>query len=86
LNPTNCSPTSLNADITGVGGDLLSSADDSLFQTSDYFQVGDCGRLGFKPQIFFKLKGHTTPCCGSACSRSRRLLSAKQPFDQIGNI
>ena len=59
LNPTNCAPTTLNADITGVGGDLLSTADDSLFAASDYFQVGDCGRLPFKPQIFFKLKGGT---------------------------
>ncbi len=59
LNPTNCSPTSLDAAITGVGGDLLSTADDSLFNASDRFQVGDCGRLGFQPQIFFKLKGGT---------------------------
>jgi hypothetical protein len=59
LNPTNCNPTSLNADITGVGGDLLSTLDDSLFRASDYFQVGDCGRLPFRPLLFFKLKGGT---------------------------
>jgi hypothetical protein len=59
LNPTNCSPTSLDAAITGVGGDLLSTSDDSLFNASDRFQVGDCGRLAFKPKLFFKLKGGT---------------------------
>ncbi len=59
LNPTNCEPTSLNAAITGVGGDLLSTADDSLFNTEDRFQVGDCGRLGFKPSLTFRLKGGT---------------------------
>jgi hypothetical protein len=59
LNPTNCEPTSLEADITGVGGDLLSTLDDFLYRASDYFQVGDCGRLPFKPKLFFKLKGGT---------------------------
>lgn len=59
LNPTNCSPSSLDAAITGVGGDLLSTADDSLFNATDYFQVGDCGRLPFKPKLFFRLKGGT---------------------------
>jgi hypothetical protein len=59
LNPTNCEPLSLNAAITGVGGDLLSTADDSLFHASDRFQVGDCERLGFKPSLTFRLKGGT---------------------------
>jgi hypothetical protein len=59
LNPTNCNPTSLDAQITGVGGDLLSTLDDFLTTASDYFQVGDCGRLPFKPLLFFKLKGGT---------------------------
>jgi hypothetical protein len=57
LNPTSCDPLSLNAAITGVGGDLLSTADDSLFNTEDRFQVGDCGRLPFKPKIAFTLTG-----------------------------
>jgi hypothetical protein len=59
LNPTNCDPTSLDAAITGVGGNLLSTTDDSRFDVSDRFQVGDCGRLAFKPTLFFKLKGGT---------------------------
>ena len=50
LNPTNCEPTSLDAQIMGIS---------TLFDASDRFQVGDCGRLGFKPKIFFKLKGGT---------------------------
>ena len=59
LNPTDCDPLSLNAAISGVGGDLLSTADDSLFDASERFQVGDCERLGFKPTLAFKLKGGT---------------------------
>jgi uncharacterized repeat protein (TIGR01451 family) len=59
LNPTNCELTSLDAAITGVGGNLLSTADDFLFNASDRFQVGDCGRIGFKPKLFFMLKGGT---------------------------
>jgi hypothetical protein len=59
INPTNCGPLSLNAQITGVGGQLLSTADDSLFTSSDPFQVGECGRLGFKPKLTFRLKGGT---------------------------
>jgi hypothetical protein len=59
LNPTNCAVTSLDAAITGVGGDLFSTADDSLFNATDRFQVSDCGRLGFKPALAFMLKGGT---------------------------
>ncbi|HXS34922.1 MAG TPA: hypothetical protein VN758_14260, partial [Solirubrobacterales bacterium] len=40
INPTNCSPMSVNGLITGVGGNLLSTADDSLFSASSPFQVG----------------------------------------------
>jgi hypothetical protein len=59
LNPTNCTPTTLDAAITGVGGDLLSTADDSLFDAHARFQAVSCARLPFKPKIFFKLKGGT---------------------------
>jgi hypothetical protein len=59
INPTNCSPMSLNGLITGVGGDLLSTADDSLLASSSPFQVGDCASLGFKPKLAFRLFGGT---------------------------
>ncbi len=51
LNPTNCEPMALNARISGTGG--------ALFNAASPFQVGDCGRLGFKPALEFKLKGGT---------------------------
>jgi hypothetical protein len=59
LNPTNCSPMSVAARITGVGGDVFSTADDSFFAASDPFQVGSCASLGFKPKLSFRLFGGT---------------------------
>jgi hypothetical protein len=59
LNPTSCSPMSVAASITGVGGDLLSTADDSLAGVSSPFQVGNCASLGFKPKLSFRLFGGT---------------------------
>jgi hypothetical protein len=59
INPTNCSPMSVNGQITGVGGDLFSTADDSLFAAATPFQVGSCGDLSFKPKLAFRLFGGT---------------------------
>jgi hypothetical protein len=59
INPTNCSPMSVNGLITGVGGSLLSTADDSLFSVATPFQVGSCGDLSFKPKLAFRLFGGT---------------------------
>jgi hypothetical protein len=59
INPTNCSPMSVDGLITGVGGDLLSTADDSLFAASSPFQVASCGDLTFKPKLAFRLFGGT---------------------------
>jgi hypothetical protein len=59
LNPTNCSPFSVDAAVTGIGGDLLSTADDFLTHVSNPFQVGDCGALAFKPKLAFRLRGGT---------------------------
>ncbi len=59
INPTNCSPMSVNGLITGVGGSLLTTADDSLFSASSPFQVGSCGDLSFKPKLAFRLFGGT---------------------------
>jgi hypothetical protein len=50
---------SVNGLITGVGGDLLSTADDSLFAAASPFQVGSCASLGFKPKLAFRLFGGT---------------------------
>ena len=59
INPTNCSKMSVDGQITGVGGDLLSTADDSLFTTSSPFQVGSCASLAFKPKLDLRLFGGT---------------------------
>jgi uncharacterized repeat protein (TIGR01451 family) len=59
INPTNCSPMSVGGQITGVGGDLLSTADDSFFATSVPFQVGSCASLPFKPKLALHLFGGT---------------------------
>ncbi len=59
INPTNCDPMSLDGQITGVGGDLLSTADDSLFAASSPFQVGSCSDLSFKPKLDIRLFGGT---------------------------
>ena len=59
INPTNCSPMSVNGLITGVGGNLSSTADDSLFAAATPFQVGSCGDLSFKPKLAFRLFGGT---------------------------
>ena len=59
INPTNCSPMSVNGEITGVGGSILTTADDSLFKTANPFQVGSCSDLAFKPKLDFRLFGGT---------------------------
>jgi hypothetical protein len=59
LNPTSCAPMAVEAKVTGVGGDLGSTADDSLFSASSPFQAGDCASLGFKPDLSLQLFGGT---------------------------
>ncbi len=49
VNPTNCSPMSINATLTSVNG---TSASDS-----QRFQVGGCGDLGFSPKFKMNFKG-----------------------------
>jgi len=57
INPTSCAQKSVDGQITGVGGNLLSTADDSLFSASSPFQVGSCGDLAFKPKLDLRLFG-----------------------------
>jgi hypothetical protein len=59
INPTSCAPKSVNGAITGVGGSLLSTADDSLFTASSPFQVAGCSDLPFKPKLDLRLFGGT---------------------------
>ncbi|HEX5711932.1 MAG TPA: hypothetical protein VFX85_01310, partial [Solirubrobacterales bacterium] len=59
VNPTSCLPMSIDSRITGTGGDVNTTADDTGAQLSDRFQASDCASLPFKPNLSFKLKGGT---------------------------
>ena len=51
LNPTNCSPMSVDA--------VLHSTDGATANPKQYFQVGGCDKLGFAPKLHLDLKGGT---------------------------
>jgi uncharacterized repeat protein (TIGR01451 family) len=58
-NPTSCAPMSIDAHLTGAGGDVNTTADDTASNLSTTFQVANCSRLDFRPKLRFKLKGGT---------------------------
>lgn len=58
-NPTNCDPKTIDAHLTGAGGNVNSTADDTATDLSNRFQVANCSALGFKPRFAFRLKGGT---------------------------
>jgi hypothetical protein len=51
LNPTSCNPMGAEAEVRGVAGGEAA--------LRSRFQVGSCGRLGFKPKLDLRLKGGT---------------------------
>jgi hypothetical protein len=51
LNPTNCEPMAVGAQVGGASGASASPA--------NHFQAGDCGALGFAPKLKLALKGQT---------------------------
>jgi hypothetical protein len=59
VNPTSCNPKQVQAHVTGTGGDLATTADDTAVDLSQPFQVGDCAALGFKPRLSLRLFGAT---------------------------
>jgi hypothetical protein len=59
LNPTNCAEMAILGKMTGTGGDVFSTADDTAANLRDRFQVANCAALGFRPRISFNLKGGT---------------------------
>ena len=59
LNPTSCDPFATKAAIWGGGSNLFSTADDSPIAREARYQAANCARLGFKPDLSFKLKGGT---------------------------
>jgi hypothetical protein len=48
-NPTSCAPMSVSG--------TIGSSQGSVAAVSDRFQVGECGRLGFKPRVSLRLIG-----------------------------
>jgi len=60
LNPTNCSPMSVGADLHGGGANPLDPAAFSSLVASVPFRVTDCDKLGFKPKLYLRLFGGTT--------------------------
>lgn len=59
LNPTSCDPSEVQSILTGAGGDLFNSADDSSARSSQRFQVLGCPALGFRPRLSLRLRGST---------------------------
>lgn len=59
INPTNCTPMEITSHVTGTGGDVNTTADDTAADLSSRFQAADCANLPFKPSLAFKLKGGT---------------------------
>jgi hypothetical protein len=59
LNPTSCAEKAIAARVTGTGGDLGSTADDTAAHLSARFQASDCSSLGFQPQLNLRLFGGT---------------------------
>jgi hypothetical protein len=59
LNPTSCAEKQITAHVTGTGGDLASTADDTGADLSRRFQAADCASLGFAPKLAIRLFGGT---------------------------
>jgi uncharacterized repeat protein (TIGR01451 family) len=59
FNPTSCAQKQITAHVTGTGGDLTSTADDSGADLTNRFQAADCASLGFAPKLAFHLFGGT---------------------------
>ena len=59
LNPTSCAVKRIEAHVTGTGGDVHSTADDTSAALGERFQAADCASLGFKPKLSFRLSGGT---------------------------
>lgn len=59
LNPTGCEPSQVRATLWGGGLDPFSLADDAAISLAKRFQAAECGKLGFKPRLGFRLKGGT---------------------------
>jgi hypothetical protein len=59
LNPTSCVEKQIRAHVTGTGGDVTSTADDTGADLQNRFQAASCARLGFHPRLALRLFGPT---------------------------
>ena len=59
LNPTSCAQKQIDAHVTGTGGNLSSTADDTGADLAERFQAASCASLGFRPKLSFRLFGGT---------------------------
>ena len=59
LNPTSCAKKQIAAHVTGTGGDVNTTADDTAANLFNRFQAADCASLGFKPHLGLRLSGGT---------------------------
>jgi hypothetical protein len=75
LNPTNCSPLSINAQVTGDQGSLAS--------LSNHFQVANCGVLPFHPKLRFRVSGSTKQAGNPALTAT---LTAKPGEANISRV
>lgn len=81
LNPTNCAPMSVDANLRGGGANPLDPAAFGSFAATVPFQVADCDRLGFKPKLYMRLFGGTRR---AKSPKLRAILVARKGDANIG--
>ncbi|HET6997127.1 MAG TPA: hypothetical protein VFI03_00930 [Solirubrobacterales bacterium] len=59
INPTSCDPMQITSRVTGTGGDVNTTGDDTAVDLANRFQAANCANLSFKPNLSFLLKGGT---------------------------
>ncbi len=59
INPTNCTPSTIAAQIWGSGLLPRDPGDDAPVTLLERFQASNCASLGFKPELSLRLKGGT---------------------------
>jgi hypothetical protein len=84
FNPTSCREMTVDAHVTGTGGDLASTADDTGIDLANRFQAGECASLAFKPVFKASTSGKTSRSNGASLHVS--LTYPRAPFGTQANI
>jgi hypothetical protein len=66
LNPTNCTPMSIAATVTGAGADFTNPADQVPVTVTDPYQATNCATLAFKPTLKVSTSGRTSRADGAS--------------------